>query len=135
MATATAATIASIMSPMPAFVAQTSTALEALETLLRYDAAELPVVGNQDQCERLVGSVSQLDLMGIFYGVDLGRSSVMNYVRPKPGMIESSESVASAADALLDPATHALFVMERGGIVGVLTRSNLFEAALPALGG
>ncbi len=97
---------------------------EVLELLLRHAVSGLPVV---DEQRRLVGVISERDLLGLLYDATPGSSTIEEYVSTNVVALEEDESLTDAADLFLSRPFRRLPVVRDDKLVGVISRRDLIR--------
>lgn len=81
---------------------------------------------------KLIGVITDRDLRA--YGGDLARTKINGVMSEKPLTVEPSTTLESAAQLLLTHKIGGLPVTENGGVIGVITTSDMLKAFLDVLG-
>jgi nucleotide-binding universal stress UspA family protein/predicted transcriptional regulator len=136
--------VGDVMTPDVLTLREDESLLAALRKLVRQRASGAPVL---DAEERLVGVISQRDIMGWYertidalgeqpvpaadeYARRLRRDQVRDVMMPSPVSIQESASLALALALLRERGVHRLPVTREGRVVGILTGSDVLLAML-----
>ena len=124
-----------VMSRSPATVDQDVKIDVAIELMQQRQIRRLPVVGGSDQ--HLVGMVTLDDARQVmpsgvpFYGAGQTAQAEIPSVRramsSRVVTVGADDSVALAAQLMVDQRIGALPVLERGALVGIITESDIFK--------
>lgn len=113
--------VAELMTRDPVCVGPDATALDVASILYSRRCHHVPVV---DDDGGLAGIVSDRDLLGVLQRVArdaLDEVPVRELMTAVVRVVEPTDTVAAAAEALLRHGVHALPVVEDGRLVGILT--------------
>ncbi len=121
-------TIRDVMQPDPIQVRSDQTLRQALELLIENGVSGLPVV---DEAGRLVGVLSEKDLLKIFY--ETGASTVESLMSPNPVSFPVDGELVDVVDSLMANDFRRVFVHEGDKLVGLISRADLMPAILNAL--
>ena len=121
-------TIRDVMQPDPIKIHREDALRRALELLVENQISGLPVV---DDAGRLVGVLSEKDLLKIFYEPDA--HSVESVMTPRLVPDEEQRQTANVVDSLMANDFRRIFIHEGEKLVGLISRSDLMPAILEAL--
>jgi tRNA nucleotidyltransferase (CCA-adding enzyme) len=123
-----------VMSPVPVTVGPELSALDLLAAFDRHDYNAFPVV---DERGALRGIVTKLDVLRIFRPGDRGAESlpamrVADLMRQPVVAVDAQDSLATAADVMVEARLHSLPVVDRRSseraLVGMVSRGDLLRA-------
>lgn len=127
--------IRDVMSRSPATIDQDVKIDVAIELMQQRQIRRLPVVGGSDQ--HLVGMVTLEDARQVmprgvpFYGAEQAAQAEVPAVRRAMSSrlvtVGADDSVALAAQLMVNQRISALPVIERGALVGIITESDIFK--------
>ena len=99
---------------------------QAVDALLANEISGLPVV---DGDGRLVGVISEFALLAIAYDPDSGEHPVQDHMTRDVMSISRSTSLAEIADTFIVRRIRRLPVVDKGRLVGVVSRRDILRAA------
>lgn len=127
--------ISDLIGPDPVVIAPGDSVVEAAQVLAAYDIRGLPVV---DGTGRLVGMVSQTDLVGLWASaVGDWRDLRIEDVMTTPALtIYPAATIQEAAELMTNQNVARLVVIDEttGKVVGLLSDSDLVRAVRPRAG-
>jgi CBS domain-containing protein len=100
----------------------------ALELLIKHGISGLPVV---DADDRIVGVLSEKDLLKVFYEKDV--ETVAGVMTPDPITVSIDDPLVDVFDCLMANDFRRVLVHERGRLVGLISRADLMPTLLEAL--
>jgi CBS domain-containing protein len=106
---------------------------DALKLMKKHKISRLPVINtNQNHQKELVGIISEKDIamrLGSSKYGNLAPSHfhVSTVMTPQPVTAEANQTLAVAAETMLENSIGALTVMDSGGIIGIITKSDFLE--------
>ena len=103
-------------------VSEDATIDEVFELLLRHHVSGLPVVDSE---ERLVGVVSELDLLMLLTNPESGESHVSDYLSGDVLTVEEDDPLAEVTELFLTHRFRRLPVVRDGRLIGVISRRDL----------
>jgi CBS domain-containing protein len=121
-------TIRDVMQPDPIQIHREDALRRALELLVENQISGLPVV---DDAGRLVGVLSEKDLLKIFYEPDA--HTVESLMSLDPVSISADGQLVDVVDSLMANDFRRIFIHEGEKLVGLISRSDLMPAILEAL--
>ena len=121
-------TIRDVMQPDPIQIRRDGALHRALELLIENQISGLPVV---DETGRLVGVLSEKDLLRIFDGADA--HTVESLMSRDPVSISADDPLVDVVDLLMANDFRRIFIHEDGRLAGLISRSDLMPAILEAL--
>jgi CBS domain-containing protein len=121
-------TIRDVMRADPLRVRPDQALHEALELLIENEISGLPVV---DAADRLVGVLSEKDVLKIFYETDA--HTVDSLMTRNPISIPVDGELVDVVDSLMANDFRRVFVHEGDKLVGLVSRSDLMPAILDVL--
>jgi CBS domain-containing protein len=121
-------TIRDVMQPDPIQIHREGALRRALELLVENQISGLPVV---DDAGRLVGVLSEKDLLKIFYEPDA--HTVESLMSLNPVSISADSQLVDVVDSLMANDFRRIFIHEGEKLVGLISRSDLMPAILEAL--
>ncbi len=121
-------TIRDVMQPDPIQIRREDAPRRALELLVENQISGLPVV---DEAGRLVGVLSEKDLLKIFYEHDA--LTVESLMSRDPVSISADSQLVDVVDSLMANDFRRIFIHEGEKLVGLISRSDLMPAILDAL--
>jgi CBS domain-containing protein len=121
-------TIRDVMQPDPIKIRLDGSVQSALEMLIENKISGLPVV---DESDRLVGALTEKDLLTIFFEAD--RQTVESLMSRDPVSFSVDDPLVDAVDMLMASDFRRVFVHEDGKLAGLISRSDLMPAILEAL--
>ena len=119
--------IRDIMSRVVISIRPEATLLSAVKTLTRHHLSGAPVVTLQGE---VIGFVSEPDLMDVLFDAEARKSAVSNYMSRDVYVVDSQDSLVTAAKMLTIYNIRRLPVVANGRFVGVVTRRDLLAYAL-----
>jgi acetoin utilization protein AcuB len=131
-------TVADWMTPNPITIQEDASIIEAIHQLKERNIRRLPVMRG----ESLVGLVTEKMLLGYLptkaTALDqwevhylLSKTPVKAAMNSKPHMVRAETPLAEAARLLHDRKLNGVIVVDaRGGLVGLLTTTNVLEATI-----
>lgn len=119
--------IRDIMSRVVISIRPEATLMSAVKTLTRHHLSGAPVVTPQGE---VIGFISEPNLMDVLFDADARRSAVSNYMSRDVHVVDSQDSIGTAAKMLTIYNIRRLPVVENGRFVGVVTRRDLLAYAL-----
>lgn len=117
-----------ILQAPPIVVREGTPIHQALELLIEHRISGLPVV---DGAGRLVGVVSEKDLLRVFYEPEA--RSVDSLMTRDPISISVDAPLVDVVDCLMANDFRRVFIHDRETLVGVVSRADLMPAILEAL--
>ncbi len=121
-------TIRDVMRPDPMKIRPDANLRGALELLIENQISGLPVV---DEAGRLVGVLSEKDLLKLFYELDT--HSVESLMSRDPVSIPVEGPLVDVVDSLMANDFRRVFIHEDEKLVGLISRADLMPAILGAL--
>ena len=121
-------TIRDVMQPDPIQIRRDDALRHALELLVENQISGLPVV---DEAGRLVGVLSEKDLLKIFYEPDA--HTVESLMSRDPVSISADSQLVDVVDSLMANDFRRIFIHEGEKLVGLISRSDLMPPILEAL--
>jgi CBS domain-containing protein len=121
-------TIRDVMQPDPIEIRPDANLRGALELLIQNQISGLPVV---DEAGRLVGVLSEKDLLKLFYELDT--HSVESLMSRDPVSIPVEGPLVDVVDSLMANDFRRVFIHEDEKLVGLISRADLMPAILGAL--
>ena len=121
-------TIRDVMQPDPIQIRRDGALHRVLELLIENQISGLPVV---DEAGRLVGAVTEKDLLKIFYEPDA--HTVESLMSRDPVSISADDPLVDVVDLLMANDFRRIFIHEDGRLAGLISRSDLMPAILEAL--
>lgn len=97
---------------------------EVCDLLVKHHVSGVPVVDRQ---KRLVGVVSEYDLLDLAFDCRFGTRWIREFLNGKLVTIEDHQSLTDAADCFVRYNVRRLPVLKAGRLVGVLTRRDLLR--------
>lgn len=120
--------IREIMQPRPIVTTRDESLHRAVELLITNSISGLPVVDGED---RLVGVLSEKDLLKVFYEPDA--HSVESVMTEDPISLSVDAPLVDVVDCLMANDFRRVFIHEHGKLVGLISRADLMPAILKAL--
>ena len=121
-------TIRDVMQADPIQIRRDDALRRALELLVENQISGLPVV---DEAGRLVGVLSEKDLLKIFYEPDA--HTVESLMSRDPVSISADSQLVDVVGSLMANGFRRIFIHEGEKLVGLISRSDLMPAILEAL--
>ena len=121
-------TIRDVMQADPIQIRRDDALRRALELLVENQISGLPVV---DEAGRLVGVLSEKDLLKIFYEPDA--HTVESLMSRDPVSISADSQLVDVVDSLMANDFRRIFIHEGEKLVGLISRSDLMPPILEAL--
>ena len=121
-------TIRDVMQADPIQIRRDDALRHALELLVENQISGLPVV---DEAGRLVGVLSEKDLLKIFYEPDA--HTVESLMSRDPVSISADSQLVDVVDSLMANDFRRIFIHEGEKLVGLISRSDLMPPILEAL--
>ena len=121
-------TIRDVMQAEPISVRPGDSLHRALELLVENEISGLPVV---DDAGRLVGVLSEKDVLKIFYEPEL--ETVESLMSPDPVAVPVDGELVDVVDRLMANDFRRVFVHEDDRLVGLVSRADLMPALLSVL--
>lgn len=121
-------TITEVMRPRPIVIHREDSVHRALELLIDNNISGLPVV---DDDGRLVGVLSEKDLLKVFYEPD--SHTVASVMTSDPISFSSDAPLVDVIDCLMANDFRRVFVHDQKKLVGLISRADLMPAILGAL--
>ena len=103
-------------------VSEDATIDEVFELLLRHHVSGLPVVDSE---ERLVGVVSELDLLMLLTNPESGMGHVSDYLSGEVLTVEEDDPLAEVTELFLTHRFRRLPVVRDGRLIGVISRRDV----------
>ena len=98
---------------------------EALELLLGNEIAGMPVV---EKDMRLVGIVTEKDLLGLFYELEWGKEKTVEDFMTKPAVcFDEDESLEEICQCLLNVTFRRVPVTRESKVVGIVSRPDVLR--------
>lgn len=119
--------IRDIMSRVVISIRPEATLMSAVKTLTRHHLSGAPVVTPQGE---VIGFISEPDLMDVLFDAEARKAAVSNYMSRDVHVVDSQDSLVTAAQMLTIYNIRRLPVVENGRFVGVVTRRDLLAYAL-----
>jgi CBS domain-containing protein len=116
--------VGEVMTRQVVSVPPEATVDQAIELLLRHRVSGLPVV---DSRQRLVGVVTEYDLLKALYDHEIGDQPVREHMSADPIYVEEDTSLTAVADLLLSSRLRRLPVVSGGRLVGLVSRHDLIR--------
>ena len=120
--------IRDIMQAQPIVIRRDETLHRALELLIENKISGLPVV---DAEGRLVGVLSEKDLLKVFYEPDV--HSIAQVMTADPVSISIDAPLVDVVDCLMANDFRRVFIHDKKTLVGLVSRADLMPAILKAL--
>lgn len=95
-----------------------------IDLLLQYRIAGVPVVDTQ---RRLVGVITEHDLLRVVYDLHTPKNSVGDYMTTDVVLVEEDTPLTEVADLLLERCLRRVPVVRRGKLVGILSRRDIIR--------
>jgi CBS domain-containing protein len=105
-------------------VAPHTSVSEAIDLLLDHDISGMPVV---DAGGKLVGLITQFQLLEVLYDPDLRNSCVQDFMSRELITINESDLLSLAANLLILHRIRRLPVLNNGQLVGIVSRGDLLR--------
>ena len=121
-------TIREVMQPDPIQIRPDAPLHGALELLVENQISGLPVV---DRTGRLIGVLTEKDLLGIFHEPNAG--TVESLMSRDPVSLSVDDPLVDVVDQLMANDFRRVFIHEEGKLVGLISRSDLMPAILDVL--
>jgi CBS domain-containing protein len=121
-------TIREIMRARPIVATREEPLHHAIELLIENNISGLPVV---DDGGRLVGVLSEKDLLKVFYEPD--SHTVASIMTENPISMPVDGELVDVVDCLMANDFRRVFIHENGKLVGLISRADLMPAILKAL--
>lgn len=119
--------IREIMSRVVVSVRPEATLMSAVKSLTRHHLSGAPVVTRDGE---VIGFISEANLMDVLFDAEARTALVANYMSRDVHVVDSCESIKTAAKLLTIYGIRRLPVVEDGRFVGVVTRRDLLAYAL-----
>ena len=100
---------------------------DVFQSMLDNSVSGVPVVDDE---QKLVGLVSEYDLMGILYGSNLAKAKARDYMTSCPDSVSPDVSLADLTDLFLSSTRRRLPVVEDDKLIGIVSRRDLVRVAL-----
>jgi CBS domain-containing protein len=97
---------------------------DAIHLLLDNEVSGAPVI---DRSGKLVGIISQFQLLEVMYDPDLKHAAVRDFMTREVVTIEDNALLGCAASLLVVHRIHRLPVTRGGSVVGIISRSDLLR--------
>lgn len=114
-----------IMTENVVTVRPTSSIREATELILREQVSGLPVVDGE---ERLAGIISEFALLATAYDRKVMSDSIANHMTSEVVSVDVDDPIRKVADLFIVHRVRRMPVMERGRLVGVISRRDVLQA-------
>lgn len=118
-------TVRHIMTPEVVTIRPTCTVREAIETILAKRISGLPVV---DDAGRLIGILTEFALLAIAYDQRVTDDSVAQHMTTDVLTVDVDDAVNKAADLFIVHRVRRVPVLERGRLVGLVSRCDVLKA-------
>ena len=99
----------------------------AIRILLQHNVTGAPVM---DESGRLLGIISQFQLLEVIYDPDLRRSRVQDLMTRSVFTVEEDAMLGIAANLFIVHRIHRLPVVRDGFVIGIITRSDLLRYSI-----
>jgi CBS domain-containing protein len=119
--------IRDIMSKIVISVRPEATLISAVKTLTRHHISGAPVVTTQG---KVVGFISEPNLMDILFDSDVRNAPVSGYMSRDVHVVDSRDSIGTAAKMFTIYGIRRLPVVESGRFIGIVTRRDLLAYSL-----
>lgn len=116
--------VKNIMTERVVSIGPEATIDEAVSLLLDHQVSGLPVV---DEARRLLGVISEIDIIDLVYKADPETSRVRDHMTANVRTLESDASLDDAASIFCTQAIRRIPIVEKGRLVGVLSRRDLIR--------
>jgi CBS domain-containing protein len=100
---------------------------EAIRTLLESNASGAPVI---DDAGRLVGIISEYQLLEVFYDPKLKSSPVSEFMTKDVITVDETALLATVANLFIVHRIHRVPVVREGRVVGIVSRRDLLRYIL-----
>jgi CBS domain-containing protein len=100
---------------------------DVLALLIKNKISGLPVLDEQG---RIIGAISEKDLLKAFYEDDL---DVLKLMTPEPSVVSVESPLVEVFDVLMTHDFRRVFVHDEGVLVGLISRSDLMPVIMEAL--
>ena len=97
---------------------------EAVSLLLDHHASGLPVVDNQ---RRLVGVISEIDIIDLVYNADFDSSTVGDHMTEAVRSLDVDASLDDAAKIFCTKSLRRIPIVDDGRLVGIVSRRDLIR--------
>jgi CBS domain-containing protein len=121
------AVIRDIMSKIVISVRPEATLMDAVKTLTKHHLSGAPVVTKEGQ---VIGFISEPNLMDVLFDESLRTAPVTKFMTSSVHVLDSQDSISTAASMFSMYGIRRLPVVENGRFVGVVTRRDLLAYAL-----
>jgi CBS domain-containing protein len=118
-----------VMTATVVSVSPEATMKEAAELLLRHRVSGVPVV---DEPGRIVGVISEFDLLKLVYSPEMESDRVDDHMSTKLLTVAPDESLIGIVDRFLNHPIRRLPVISDGKLVGLISRHDLIRFVLMA---
>ena len=120
--------IRDVMHPGPISVRESDTLRHAVELLVENSVSGLPVV---DDSHRIVGVLSEKDLLKLFYETDA--QSIASVMTRDPVTFSVDAPLVDVVDSLMSNNFRRVFICDDRCLVGLVSRADLMPAILDGL--
>jgi CBS domain-containing protein len=97
---------------------------DAVSRMLNHQVSGLPVIDDQ---RRLVGVVSEIDIIDLVYNADLDQSTVVDYMTHEVRCLEADASLDDAAKIFCTQTIRRIPIVQEGRLVGIVSRRDLIR--------
>lgn len=119
--------IRQIMSKIVVTIRPEATLIDAVRILTRHHLSGAPVVSSSGE---VIGFVSEPNLMDVLFDEECRTSKVCDYMSTEMQTIDVDDSIANAAKMFAIYGFRRLPVVEKGRLIGVITRRDLLSYSL-----
>ena len=97
---------------------------EAVSLLLDHKVSGLPVIDNEG---RLVGVISEIDIIDLVYNADIDTSSVCDFMTRDTRSLDAEASLDDAAKIFCTQSIRRIPIVGDGRLVGIISRRDLIR--------
>jgi CBS domain-containing protein len=119
--------IRDIMSKVVVSIRPDATLMDAVKVLTKHHLSGAPVISTDG---KLVGFISEPNLMDVLFDADVRKARVSDFMTTEVQFVRPDESISEAAAIFAMYGIRRLPVVEKGRLVGVLTRRDMLSHAL-----
>lgn len=120
-----------IMSTDVVYVYPNTPIANVVELLVDNDITGVPVVG---PLGRLVGIVTEKDLIGVLYGQETASGTAQDYMTEDVVSFDENDDIVAICDCLVNNPLRRVPILSEGRLVGIISRRDLIKYILTPIG-
>lgn len=120
-----------IMSTDVVYVYPNTPIATVVELLVENDITGVPVVG---PLGRLVGIVTEKDVIGVLYGQETASGTAQDYMTEDVISFDENDDIVAICECLVNNPLRRVPILAEGRLVGIISRRDLIKYILAPIG-